>query len=176
MSDAAAPEPAVQPAIIYVQMEDIRMANIPNPNDPYRPNPMDDELAQPRRFDNELQPDPQLAEGPANGSRVAVYTLGAVILLGVVFYGLNTNKTTTTAVQNAPATQDTAKKAPAPTNNIADNNASTPPVPPGVRDVTPRNNDAPGVTTGAAPARPSQPPQSAPSGTQIDSSKGGSSN
>ena len=152
------------------------MANIPNPNDTYRPNPLDDEHAQPRRFDNELQPDPQLAEGPASGSRVAVYTLGAVILLGVVFYGLNNSSTTTTAVQNAPVTQDTAKKAPAPTNNIADSSTEKTPLPPGVRDVTPRNNDAPGVTTGAAPARPQQPPQPAPTGTQVDSSKGGTSN
>ena len=151
------------------------MANIPNSNDPYRPDPVADDLDRPRRFDSELQADPELAEGPASGSRVAVYTLGIAILLGVVFYGLNSNNTTTTATSTAPVTQDSAQKAPAPTNNIADSNADRPPLPPGVRDVTPRNNDAPGVTTGAAPARP-QAPQSAPTGTEVDRSKGGASN
>ena len=151
------------------------MANIPNSNDPYRPDPLTDEFAQPHRFENETQADPQLAEGPASGSRVAVYTLGIAILLGVVFYGLNSNNTTTTATSTAPVTQDSAQKAPAPTNNIADSKADRQPVAPGIRDVTPRNNDAPGVTTGAAPAR-LQAPQSAPTGTEVDSSKGGASN
>ena len=131
------------------------MANSPNPNDPYRASVSEQHRATPpRHFDAELQPAPPLEEAPARGSRVAVYTLGVVILLGVVFYGLNTSNTTTTAVQNAPVTQDTAKKAPAPTNNVADTSTEKPPLPPGVRDVTPRNNDAPGVTTGAAPSRP----------------------
>jgi hypothetical protein len=135
-------------------MEDMFMANNQNANDPYRAGLADGHRATPpRHFDDELQPAPLLEEAPARGNRAAVYTLGIVILLGVVFYGLNTNNTTTTAVQNAPVTQDTAKKAPAPTNNVADTSTERPPLPPGVRDVTPRNNDAPGVTTGAAPSR-----------------------
>jgi hypothetical protein len=150
------------------------MPNIPNPNDPYRPNPADD-IRNPARLDNELQADPELAEGPASGSRMAIYALGIVVLLGAVFYGLNNTSmnpgdATKTASQSAPATQDSTPKAPAPTNNVADS-YSKPPVAPGVRDVTPTNNQ-PGVTTGAAPARP-QAPQSAPTGTEIDSSKGG---
>jgi len=150
------------------------MANIPNPNDPYRPNPADD-IRNPAPFDNELQADPELTEGPASGSRMAVYALGIVVVLGAVFYGLNNTSTnpgeaTKTASQSTPMTQDSAPKAPAPTNNIADSN-SKPPVAPGVRDVTPTNNQ-PGVTTGSAPARP-QAPQTTPSGTEIDSSKGG---
>ncbi|WP_441242369.1 hypothetical protein [Tardiphaga sp. 768_D3_N2_1] len=150
------------------------MANIPNPNDPYRPNPADD-IRNPVRFDNELQADPELAEGPASGSRVAIYALGVIVLLGAVFYGLNSTSTnpgdtTKSASQSTPATQSSTPKAPAPTNNIADS-YSKPPVAPGVRDVTPSNNRS-DVTTGAAPARP-QAPQSAPTGTEIDSSKGG---
>lgn len=149
------------------------MANIPNPNDPYRPNPADDDLRNPTRLDKEWQADPELAEGPASGGRVAVYALGIAVLLGAVFYGLNNTSTapgdaTKTASQSAPITQD---KAPNPTNNMADSN-SKPPVAPGVRDVTPTNNSQPGVTTGAAPARP-QAPQSAPAGTEMDSAKGG---
>ncbi|MDB5619570.1 hypothetical protein [Tardiphaga sp.] len=151
------------------------MANIPNANDPYRPKLIDEDFSTPRRFDKELQADPELSEGPASGSRIAAYTLGIAILLGVVFYGLNNNNTTSTATSTTPATSDTAQKAPAPTNNIANSDTARPPLPPGVRDVTPRNNDAYGVTTGAAPARP-QAPQSTPTGTEVDRSKGGPSN
>lgn len=152
------------------------MANIPNPNDPYRRNPADDDLRNPTRLDKEWQADPELAEGAASGGRMAVYALGIAVLLGAVFYGLNNTSmvpsdTTKTASQSAPITQDSAPKAPAPTNNIADSN-SKPPVAPGVRDVTPTSNNQPGVTTGAAPARPQAPP-SAPAGTEMDSSKGG---
>jgi hypothetical protein len=152
------------------------MANIPNPNDPYRANPVDDDLRNPPRPDKEWQTDPELAEGPARGGRMAVFVLGIAVLLGAVFYGLNNTPmtpgdTTKTASQSAPATQNSRPMAPAPTNNIADSN-SKPPVAPGVRDVTPTNNSQPGVTTGAAPARP-QAPQSAPTSTEIDSSKGG---
>jgi hypothetical protein len=64
------------------------MAKIPNPNDPYRPNPADD-ISNPAPFDSELQADPELTEGPASGSRMAVYALGIVVVLGAVFYGLN---------------------------------------------------------------------------------------
>jgi hypothetical protein len=38
-----------------------------------------------------------------------------------------------------------------------------------MRDVTPRPNSQPGMTTGAAPSRPT-PPQAAPKGTEIDRS------
>ena len=130
------------------------MATIPGSNDPNRPDPVNDDLRDQHRIDNEMQADPEPTEPPARGSRVAVYTLGAVVLLGIAFYGMNQNATTTTATSTAPVTQDSARKAPAPTSNTADSNASKPAVPPGVRDVTPRNSDAPGVTTGAAPARP----------------------
>jgi hypothetical protein len=153
------------------------MANIPNPNDPYRPNPADDDLRHPTRRDKEWQADPELAKRPAIGGRMAAYALGLLVLLGAVFYGLNNTSimapsdATKTASQSATITQDGVPKAPAPTNNIADSN-SKPPVAPGVRDVTPTNNSQPGVTTGAASARP-QAPQSAPTGTEMDSSKGG---
>jgi hypothetical protein len=67
------------------------------------------------------------------------------IVLGVVFYGLNNTSTGTNTAQTTPTNQSTAQTSP-------------PPVPPGVRDVTPHNNTGPGVTTGAAPAQPQQPP------------------
>ena len=151
------------------------MANDRNPTAPQRPHPDGDEFRTTNRMDSELQADPELTEGRATGSRMMVYGVAIAVILGVVFYGLNSgsmnpNEATRTASQSTPATQDSAPKAPAPTNNIADSNTK-PPVAPGVRDVTPTKEN-PGVTTGSAPTR-SQGTQSGPTGTEVDSSKGG---
>jgi len=158
------------------------MANERIPNDPYRSAPSDpnnqldesrpifagDELRSPTRFetdpariDNELQPDPELAEGPATGGRIAMFAVAIALVLGAVFYGLNNSSI------NQASTAPTA----APATSTAQNNAQQPPpAPPGMRDVTPRNNSEPGVTTGAAPARPQNPPNSAPTGQDVNRS------
>ena len=125
------------------------MAYERNPNDPYQRDLAENDARRAAQLDQELQPDPELAEGPANNGRVAIFAVAIAIVLGVVFYGLNNsaNETNTASAPPAPATQNTAQ-----------NNASKPPVAPGVRDVTPTNTQ-PGVTTGAAPApKPAQPP------------------
>lgn len=139
------------------------MANEHNPNDPYRSpdDPYraerDDELRRAQRLDNELQMDPELAEGPANSGKIAMFAVAVAVILGAVFYGLN-NSTI-----NQAGT--------APTSSTAQNTPASPPAaPPGMRDVTPRTNTAPGVTTGAAPARPQTPPSSAPTGTDLNRS------
>lgn len=149
-----------------------------DPNDPHQPLPSD-RLRHPVQAGTETQIDPQLAEGPASSSRTIVFGLGIAIVLGAVFYGLNNSATNssgaqTTASQTSPVGTAPAKP-PGPTNNIADSNPSKPPVAPGIRDVTPYNNDnnQPGVTTGSAPSRP-QPQASAPTGTEVDRAKGGS--
>jgi hypothetical protein len=122
------------------------MANERNPNDPYRANdpyrpnnpyrPTDDEAIRQSRLDNELQPDPELAEGPASGGKVAMFALAIAILLGAVFYGLNN----TSVKQGGTST--------------AQNSSQTSP---------PRANTNPGTTTGSAPAQPqSAPPATAP--------------
>src|ERR1700731_2090881 len=115
------------------------------PDDPYRGNSADDQYPRAARLDNELQVDPELAEGPATGGRVAMFAIAIAFVLGVVFYGLNNSSI------NQAGTSSTAQNA-APTT--AQNNTQPPTAPPGMRDVTPRANNAPGVTTGAAPARP----------------------
>ena len=138
---------------------DLYRANDPNrTNDTYRPtNPSrptigDDDLGREARLESELQADPELAEGPAGGSKIALFAVGIAIVLGAVFYGLNNTsmhptETSPTAQNPAPAT--------------AQNAAPMPPTPPpGMRDVTPRSNTGPGVTTGAAPSpTPPTPPQ-----------------
>ena len=135
------------------------MANPRNPNDPtrsaddpYRSNLTDDEIKRQARLDSELQPDPELAEGPASGAKVAMFAIAIALVLGAVFYGMNNTSinqagTSSTAqnAQNAPQT-------------------SPPAAPPGMRDVTPRANTEQGTTTGAAPARPQTPP--APAATE----------
>lgn len=119
-------------------------------NDPYRPNLADDEYRNAARRDAQLQADAELGEGPASSGKVALFAVAIALVLGAVFYGLN-NTTTGNQASNAPATQ-TAQQAP----------STNPAAPPGMRDVTPRNNARPGMTTGAAPSRPA-PDTQAPS-------------
>ena len=130
------------------------MAYERNPDDPYRPNLADDEYRRSARLDNELQPDPELAEGPASGGKVAMFAVAIALVLGAIFYGLN--NTTINQAGTSSTAQNTSQ--------------TSPPAAPGMRDVTPRANTDPGMTTGAAPARPQMPPSSAPTGQEIDRS------
>ena len=126
------------------------MSYQPNPNDPYRLS--DDEIRRQARLnslDNEIRPDPELGEGPASGAKVVMFAIAIAVVMGVVFYGLN-NTSINQAGTTPPA--QTAQTQP----------ANPPAAPPGMRDVTPRSNDQPGMTTGAAPARPATPPADAP--------------
>ncbi|PDT91502.1 hypothetical protein CO669_05755 [Bradyrhizobium sp. Y36] len=121
------------------------MADDRFPNDPYRANLADDEYLRAARRDADLQVDPELGEGPASSGKVALFAVAIALVLGAVFYGLN-NTTNGNQASNPPATQ-TAQQAP----------ATNPAAPPGMRDVTPRANTEPGVTTGAAPSKPAAP-------------------
>ena len=132
------------------------MANQPHPddpyrfpNDPYRSSRTDDDIRRPARLDNELQPDPELAEGSASGGKIAMLAVAIAVILGAVFYGLN-NSSVHQAGTSSTAQNTAQEQAPA--------------APPGMRDVTPRSNIQPGMTTGAAPANPQAPPATATSG------------
>jgi uncharacterized protein HemX len=108
------------------------MANDPyRPNDPYRSNLTDDDVRRQSRLENEMESDPELAESPASGGKVAMLALAIAILLGAVFYGLN----------NTSVKQDGS--------STAQNSSQTSP---------PRANTNPGTTTGSAPAQPQSPP------------------
>lgn len=137
------------------------MANERDPNAPFRPAVGNEPLRDARSPDTELQTDPEMAEGPASGARIALYAVAAAVILGAVFYGLNNSETTTATTGAATPTAQTTtpQSTPKADRNIAEQ--SKPPVAPGVRDVTPYNNQ-PGTTTGAAPAQPqsSAPPAS----------------
>lgn len=68
------------------------MAYQPNPNDPYRAGLSEEEIRHQARLnslDNELQPDPALAEGPPSGGKVAMFAVAIAVVLGALFYGLN---------------------------------------------------------------------------------------
>lgn len=120
------------------------MANQPHPDDPYRSNLSDDDFRRQARLDNEMQADPELAEGPANTGKIAMFGIAIAVVLGALFYGLNNS--TVNQAGTSPAT------------STAQNTQSSPPAaPPGMRDVTPKANTGPGATTGAAPARPQAP-------------------
>jgi hypothetical protein len=121
-----------------------------NPNDPYRANLTDEEIRRQARLsslDTEIQPDPELGEGPASGAKIAMFAVAIALVMGALFYGLNN-----TSVHEAGTT---------PASQTAQTQPANPAAPPGMRDVTPRNNAQPGTTTGAAPQRPA-PPAPAP--------------
>lgn len=131
------------------------------PNDPYRAPMTDEEIRREARLsslDNELQPDPELAEGPASGGKVAMFAIAIAVVLGALFYGLN-NTSINQAGTEPTTTEKTAQTQTAPANPAA---------PPGMRDVTPKANTDSGVTTGAAPAKP---PGNAPMGTEVERNK-----
>ena len=122
-----------------------------NPNDPYRANLSDDEIRRQARMnslDNEIQADPQLAEGPASGGKIAMFAIAIAVVMGALFYGLN--NTSVNEAGTTPSSQTAQQTQPA-----------NPAAPPGMRDVTPKSNSQPGTTTGAAPPRPA-PPAPAP--------------
>jgi len=120
------------------------MAYQANPNDPYRNSWSDDEKRRAAEFDNLLQPDRDLTQAPISGTRVALYALGAALVLGGIFYSLNSSSVNQAGTTPPAQTADSPLAAP-----------------PGMRDVTPRANTSPGVTTGSAINRPT-PPQAQP--------------
>jgi hypothetical protein len=131
------------------------MANDPNPNTPYDPdrlnnptrtNIVGNDGRSPAQPDNDLQVDPERAEGPASSGRVALFAVGIAVVLGVVFYGLNHS-----------SMHQQASTAPVPASSQNTASTSPPAAPAGMRDVTPHANSQPGTTTGAAPADPQKP-------------------
>jgi hypothetical protein len=102
----------------------------------------DAELRRNQMLDNQLQPDPELAEGPAGGGRIALFAIAVIAILGVVLYGLNSSTPTNTAA-NPPA------------QSTANSSSNTP------NAMSPSNpNTNPGQTTGTAPANPQPSPPS----------------
>jgi hypothetical protein len=75
-----------------------------------------------------------------------MFAVAIAVVLGALFYGLN--NTTVNQAGTSPESR-TAQTQPA-----------NPAAPPGMRDVTPRTNNQPGTTTGAATNRPATPPAS----------------
>jgi hypothetical protein len=130
------------------------MATENNPNDAYDRDHLREPLRthigerrSPADIDSELQVDPEMAEGPASNTRIALFAVGIAIVLGVVFYALNNT-----------SMQQQASTVPTPANS-----QSSPPA-------APRANSQPGTTTGSAPANPQapSPASTAPGGTNTN--------
>jgi hypothetical protein len=131
------------------------MANQRVPNDPYR-SESEPDIRDESRLDNELQPDPELAKGGPAG-RIAAFAVVIAVILGAVFYGMN-NSSIDRAGTSSSAQSTAQPQSTTPPQSTAQNQPSPPAAPPGMRDVTPHANTGPGVTTGAAPAQPQNPP------------------
>src|SRR3954469_15608645 len=104
-----------------------------HPDDPYRASLTDDEIRRQARLnslDSDLQPDPELAEGPASGLKVAMFAIAIAVVLGAVFYGLNN-----TSINQAGTSSTAQNTSP----------SSPPAAPTGMRDVTPRANTDQGM-------------------------------
>jgi hypothetical protein len=134
------------------------------PEEPHRATFDDDEARKPAVLDNKLQPAPGLPEAPASSGRIAIYTVGIAVVLGTVFYGLDSSSInyagTTPTAENAVSASPTQNNAQPPQMTAQ---TSPPLAPPGMREVTPHPNTSSGVTTGAnsaptaqnaAPSRP----------------------
>jgi len=121
------------------------------PTDPFRAPLSEEEIARQARLnslDNEIQPDSMLDDGGPSGTKVAMFAVAIAVVLGALFYGLNN-----TSVNQAGT--DTSER-------TAQTQPANPAAPPGMRDVTPKANNSPGTTTGAAPARPAAPSPGTP--------------
>jgi hypothetical protein len=146
--------------VVYDERRSPFMTDERIPTDPYRPG-LEDEAPTPgtrrpiNRLEEDLQMDPELAEGPASTGKIALFAVSLALVLGAVFYGLN---------HSGPNQGSTTTPA-----QTAQTRPSSPQAPPGMRDVTPRANSQPGVTTGSATNRPT-PPASSPTGSELDRS------
>ncbi len=108
------------------------MGRIPSdPYDPYRPVGNEYDADREARLEREAQVDPELAEGPASGGKIALFALAVALILGAVFYGLNHSSV---------------------------HEASTAP-PAQTKQASP--NSQPGMTTGSATNHPTPPQSSA---------------
>lgn len=123
------------------------------PTDPFR-TPQEEEVRRQARLDHEMQPDPILEESGPSGTKVAMFAAAIALVLGALFYGLNSS-----SVNQAGTDQG---------SRTAQTQPASPPATPGMRDVTPKANTEPGTTTGAAPARPAPAPAPSPAAPQTD--------
>lgn len=104
-----------------------------------------DQFLTPTHHDHDMRDDDPTSslhrfeeESATSGRRIAIYAVAVVALVGALIYGMTSAPNTDTASQKVP--------------NVTAETMSPPPAP--IRDVTPRNNTQPGMTTGAAPSEP----------------------
>lgn len=88
------------------------MAYRPNPSDPFITPPPADDI--PRSADPMMPSDRFDDAGPVSGTRVALYAVAVLALVGALFYGMSTatNDTSSTAQRPATAPDTTTGSAP----------------------------------------------------------------
>jgi hypothetical protein len=123
------------------------MAYEPSPGDSNRSSAAERDRRSAAQLDSELQPDPELAEGPASPAKMVIFVIGIAIVLGAVLYGLN-HTTSEQGGTSSTAQKTQSAPAPAPSGNASQGTS----------------------TTGSAPAQPQQSPSSAPAGQDINRS------
>lgn len=87
------------------------MVNKPVSKDPPRPE-RKNEIDRAIRSDSKLQPDPILQEGRASSSRATWLAIAVAVVLGLVFYGLNSSNFRRSST--APPIQTTQSNSPTP--------------------------------------------------------------
>ena len=111
------------------------MASERVPEEPHRTTFDDDKSPKPAVLDSKPQPDPGLPETPASSGRIAIYTVGIAVVLGTVFYGLDSSSInyagTTPTAENAVSASPTQNNAQPPQMTAQ---TSPPLAPPGMRD------------------------------------------
>ncbi|MEW6769367.1 MAG: hypothetical protein AB1342_15185 [Pseudomonadota bacterium] len=116
-----------------------------NQNDPYESDAEIRRRGQ-RRFDEDMQADPELAEGAASAGRMGLFAIAILVILGAVFYGLNNPSIapTSTAQTTGSATSTQTSPPPAsspPATGQSGNNGSASP------SMTPAPSPSNGGTT-----------------------------
>lgn len=122
---------------------------IQTPNDPYRQEPEAGAGFTEAERQEELSRMSPAENSPGMARRATMFGIGIAVAMGIIFYAFNNTATTPTQSAMTPSSTSADRLA---------NEASRPAVPPGVRDVTPYNNDSYNPqTTGSAPSRPQSP-------------------
>ncbi|MBI3700377.1 MAG: hypothetical protein HY242_08025 [Afipia sp.] len=129
-----------------------------NKNDPYESDTGMRRRGQ-QRFEEDMQADPELAEGTASAGRIGLFAIAILAILGAVFYGLNNPSIAPQPESTAQTTTTTppANTAQAPTPAPGQTTGSATSSAPASQSASPSINAAPspsnsGTTQSGPPA------------------------
>lgn len=134
-----------------------------NPNERPDPEPM----RRPSRLEEDLQADPEMMEGRASNGRIALFAAAIIVILAVVFYGLNNSEITpsqptSTAQQQQQPAPSANQPQPAPRAGETTGSATSSPEPPGPPANAPGAAPPPNAATAPSDAGNAQPGPTSP--------------